>query len=118
MSNPEQTMRKLIVLWGLLTVLCCPAFAETSLPERERLEVGNALSWQAVIPASANSPGRFGAHYKTRVVIFNPTSRDYSIVARLYGANGLISREDIAINSGQYIVWDRFSTTPEEARSG
>ena len=70
--------------------------------------MGNALSWQAVIPASANSPGRFGAHYKTRVAIFNPTSRDYSIVARLYGTNGLISREDIAINSGRYIVWDNF----------
>ena len=101
-------MKNLVICWGLLMVLCWPAFAETILPERERMEVGNALFWQSVIPAVANAPGRFGAHYKTRVVIFNPTSRDYSIAARLYGTNGLISRKDIAIDSGKYLVWDNF----------
>ena len=101
-------MKNLIVCWGLLTVLCCPAFAETILPERQRLEVAGSLSRFGVIPASANSPGRFGAHYKTRVVIFNPTSRNYSITALLYGTNGPISTNAIPIESGEYIVWDNF----------
>ena len=72
MSRPEQTLMRLVACWGAVIVLCLPALAETSIPDRERMEVGNALCWQAVIPATANSPGRFGAHYKTRVVIFNP----------------------------------------------
>ena len=101
-------MKNLSVCWGLLMVLCWPAFAETILPERERMEVAGSLSQGAVIPATANSPGRFGAYYKTRVVIFNPTSRDYSITARLFGTNGPISRKDIAIDSGEYRVWDNF----------
>ena len=72
------------------------------------MEAGDALSWQAVIPAAANNPGRFGSHFKTRVVIFNPTSSDYAITARLYGTNGFISRKAIAIDSGEYVVWDNF----------
>ena len=72
------------------------------------MEVGNVLSWKAVIPAAANNPGRFGSHFKTRVVIFNPTSRDYAITARLYGRNGLISRKAIAIESDEYLVWENF----------
>ena len=108
MTRVEQAIKKLIGCWGAVIVLCLSVFAETAIPDRERLEVGNALFWQSVIPATANSPGRFGAHYKTRVVIFNPTSRDYSIAARLYGGNGPISRRDISIDSGQYLVWDNF----------
>ena len=72
------------------------------------MAVANVLSWQAVIPAAANNPGRFGSHFKTRVVIFNPTSHDYAITARLYGRNGLISRKAIAIDSDEYRVWDNF----------
>ena len=101
-------MKKLVACWTVVLVLCWPAFCETSLPDRDRMEVGNALFWQGVIPAASNAPGRFGAHYKTRVVIFNPTSRDYSIAARLYGVNGPISRNDISIDAGQYLVWDNF----------
>ena len=108
MTRVEQAIRKLIGCWAAVIVLCLPVFAETAIPDRERMEVGNALFWQSVIPATANSPGRFGAHYKTRVVIFNPTSRDYTITARLYGTNGPIRRSEIPIDSGQYLVWDNF----------
>ena len=109
MSRPEQTLMRLVACWGAVIVLCLPALAETSIPDRERMEVGNALFWQAVIPATANSPGRFGAHYKTRVVIFNPTSRDYTITARLYDSNGPARRSEIRIDSGQVPRLEQFS---------
>lgn len=85
---------------------CAPAFAETLIPERERREITGF--WSGFIPAAANASGRFGAHYKTRVVIFNTTLRDYSIAARLYGTNGFVSRKDIPIDSGEFLTWDNF----------
>ena len=71
------------------------------------MDVGD-LYWESVIPTAANNPGRFGAHYKTRVVIFNPTERDYSITARLYDGTGLVRREEIQIDANRYYVWDNF----------
>ena len=108
MSRRDQAMKRVVACCGLLTVLCWPAFADTPIPDREKMEVANAQFWQNVIPVASNAPGRFGAHYKTRVVIFNPTSRDYTITARLYGANGPVSRKDISIDSGRYLFWDNF----------
>ena len=118
MSRPEQTLMRLVASWGAMIGLCLPAFAETSIPDRERMEVGNALSWQAVIPATANSPGRFGAHYKTRVVIFNPTSRDYTITARFYNDTGPARRSEIQIDAGEYLVWDNFLEEIFDYRGG
>ena len=118
MSRPEQTLMRLVASWGAVIGLCLPAFAETSIPDRERMEVGNALFWQAVIPATANSPGRFGAHYKTRVVIFNPTSRDYTITARFYDATGPARRSEIQIDAGEYLVWDNFLEEIFDYRGG
>ena len=81
---------------------------ESSLPDREKMEVGGSSFWQSVIPVAANSPGRFGAHFKTRVVISNPTTRDYSIAAHLYGKDGPIRQVRIPINAEKYYVWDNF----------
>ena len=118
MSRPEQALMRLVACLGAVIGLCLPAFAETSIPDRERMEVGNALSWQAVIPATANSPGRFGAHYKTRVVIFNPTSRDYTITARFYNDTGPARRSEIQIDAGEYLVWDNFLEEIFDYRGG
>ena len=102
-------MKTLVAYWILLASLCVPAFSETSIPARDRMPVAGALNHVALIPVAANSPGRFGAHYKTRVVIFNPTSRDYSITARLFGRNGPAgSSATIPINPGQYLAWENF----------
>ena len=100
-------MKILIAAWGLSMGLCLPAFAETSLPHREKRHVGD-LDSDSVIPVAANSPGRFGAHFKTRVVIFNPTSRDYRITARLYDGRGLAGTQEISMDARQYSVWDNF----------
>ena len=108
MPKLKYAVKKLIACWGLLMVLGLPAIAETPVPEREKMEVGNALLRHAVIPVAANNPGRFGAHYKTRVVIFNPTSRDYSITALLYGREGPLLQNAISMNAGEYLVSDNF----------
>ena len=100
-------MKCLIACWGLLIALCVPAFTETPLPDRGKREVGD-LDSQSVIPVAANSPGRFGAHFKTRVVIFNPTDRDYFISAFLYDRTGQARSKDISMAAYEYRVWDNF----------
>ena len=117
MSRLEQTTKRLGACWGAVIVLCLPAFAETPIPDRERMDVGD-LYRQSVIPTAANNPGRFGAHYKTRVVIFNPTERDYSITARLYDGTGLVRREEIQIDANRYYVWDNFLEDVFDYRGG
>ena len=102
-------MKDLVTCWVLLAFSWLPGFAETSSPEWDGRGIANALNHVALIPVAANSPGRFGAHYKTRVVIFNPTSRGYSITARLFGRNGPAgSPATIPINPGQYLAWENF----------
>ena len=117
MSRLEQTTKRLGACWGAVIVLCLPAIAETPIPDRERMDVGD-LYRQSVIPTAANNPGRFGAHYKTRVVIFNPTERDYSITARLYDGTGLVGREEIQIDANRYYVWDNFLEDVFDYRGG
>ena len=108
MPKLKYAVKKLIACWGLLMVLGLPAFAETPVPEREKMEVGNALLRHAVIPAAANNPGRFGAHYKTRVVIFNPTEGAVSITATLFDHNGPIGQNEIPVEANRFQVWDNF----------
>ena len=108
MSGLDQATNKLTVCWVLPIALSLPCFAETPIPDQEELEVGNSLFWQAVIPAAANNPGRFGAHFKTRVVIFNPSERSYTITARLFGTYGSLLQNDIPITPGGYRFWDNF----------
>ena len=102
----RQAVKRLVVYGAAVIALCLPAWSET-LIDVEKREVGT-LFRQAVIPVAANSPGRFGAHYKTRVVIFNPTSRDYSITAVLYGGNGEVSRRVISMDANSYRGYDNF----------
>ena len=117
MSNLEQTTKRLVACWGAVMVLCLLAFAESSTPDREKREVGD-LYRESIIPAAANNPGRFGAHFKTRVVIFNPTSRHYYIAARLYDRYGLVVRADIPMDANTYRVWDNFLEEVFDYRGG
>ena len=43
MPKLKYAVKTLIACWGLLMVLGLPAFAETPIAERERMEVANAL---------------------------------------------------------------------------
>jgi len=109
---------RLIAWFGAVILLTCSALAEMTPPEKDALEVlGSQARW-AVIPAAANAPGRFGAHYKTRVVLFNPTPDDFSVTAVLSGPNGPVRRLSIPIGSGEYLVFDNFLEEVFEYRGG
>ena len=108
MSRLKQSVNKLIACWGLPVVLVLPAFGESPIAETEKREVWNALNPAGFIPVAANNPGRFGAHFKTRVVLFNSTASDYSITAVLFGTNGAVSRIEMPIIAQEYRVWDNF----------
>lgn len=107
MSPWQPAMKPLIACWGLLIALCVPVFTETSLPDKEKRKVGD-LDSDSVIPVAANSPGRFGAYFKTRVVILNPTDRDYVITATLYDRTGEAGTRDVSMDAFQYRVWNNF----------
>ncbi len=90
-----------------MLALSLPAFAEIPVPDWEKRKVGD-LNDSAVIPVAANNAGRFGAHFKTRVVIFNPTDRAYSINAILFDGTGRASEKEISMGVNVYRVWDNF----------
>ena len=104
-------MRTLIVSFLAVLILAVPVFSESPHLEREIRNVFGGLtrSRSAVIPVAANAAGRFGAHFKTRVVIFNPSSHDYDITTVLFNQNGRVgSAKKFPIKSGQYRIFDNF----------
>ena len=97
-------MKHLIACCALLIHLGTLAFAETSIPERDVNELGFARATSfAVIPTAT-----YVARFKTRVVLGNLTSHEYSITATLYGPNGLVSQKIISMPATYYRGWDNF----------
>ncbi len=104
-------MKTLIVCILAVLILAVPSISESPHLEREIFNVGGGLtrSRTTIIPVAANAPGRFGTHFKTRVVIFNPTLHDYDITTYLFSQNGRVgSAKKFAIKSGQYRIFDNF----------
>ena len=62
---------------------------------------------QWVIPTMANSPGRFGAYYRTKVILSNFDS-DLDLTIRLYGSGGLVARRNRSIEANYYWTWNNF----------
>ena len=97
-------MKHLIACCALLVHLGTPALAETPVSEPDVNALGNARpASHAVIPTAAHVKS-----FRTRVVIANLTSHEYSITATLYGPNGLVGREIIAMPATHYRGWDNF----------
>jgi len=65
-------------------------------------------SGTVVIPTAANTAGRGGRFYKTRVVIHNLTDRSYGIAVLLYGREGFIRQKTLRLIPRGYYVWDNF----------
>lgn len=65
----------------------------------------NLTHW--VIPTMANSPGRFGAYYRTKVILTNYDA-DLDLAVSLYGPNGLVDRRTYSIDARHYRVWGNF----------
>lgn len=98
------------ILFGALSLcLGLPALAEGPALERTKNALGLPLATPfAVIPTLANTPGRFGAYFKTRVVIHNLTDNSYSLDALLCGPSGIVARQSISLSANQYRSYDNF----------
>ncbi len=97
-------MKHLIACCALLIQLGMLAFAETAVSERDVNALGYARPTSlAVIPTAAHVKS-----FRTRVVIGNLTSHEYSITATLYGPNGLVSQKIISMPETHYRGWDNF----------
>jgi hypothetical protein len=82
-----------LTIWMVLSVEGLLA-AGNNLPEVHRLQVSDPYH---LVPVMANNPGQFGAVFKTRVSILNPTSFSYPIFVNLYGPNGRVGTRTINI---------------------
>ena len=60
-----------------------------------------------VIPTMANSPGRFGAYYRTKVILRNFDS-DLDLTIRLYGPGGPVAWRHRPIKANYYRTWNNF----------
>lgn len=67
--------------------------------------------WRVTVPVMTNTPGQFGAYFKSRVSIFNPTIYAYPIDVALYRSDGVIKRATINMSAGQVRNFDNFLET-------
>ena len=65
----------------------------------------NLTQW--VIPTMANSPGRHGAYYRTKVILSNFDS-DLDLTIRLYGPGGAVAWRHRSIEANYYRTWNNF----------
>ena len=63
------------------------------------------------VPTMANAQGQFGAFFKTRLAMFNPTTFSFVVAARLFNQNGLADTRQIDLPANSYKVWDDFLGT-------
>ena len=65
-----------------------------------------------VIPTSANTPGRYGGVYKTKVILSHP-NRDVEVEvkASLYGKKGLVAQETLSLKPNAYYTYGNFLGT-------
>lgn len=102
-------MRKPIACCLGLLLASLTVQAEHPPIQRVARELGFAVAAPlAIIPTSANSPGRHGAFYKTRVVIHNVTEHSYNVQAILCGPGGRQDPKVIPMEPHGYKAWDNF----------
>ena len=61
-----------------------------------------------VVPTMASAPGQFGAYFKTKVAVCNPTDRSYTIFVTLYNAEGKVKQVSLPMSPSQTKYWDDF----------
>lgn len=77
----------------------------TTPPQVEAPAPVSLTRW--IIPTMANSPGRGGAYYRTKVVL-NTFDDDLDLVVSLYGPNGFVSRGTYLMKASRYRTWPNF----------
>lgn len=91
--------------FALLAVLSTPIAARPLRPPTPT--VVGAVS-HLLLPTSANVNGQFGALFKTKVSLFNPTAYAYTIRAGLSTRDGEVAVTYISIQSGETRTFDNF----------
>jgi len=91
--------------FALLAVISTPLGARPLRPPTPT--VAAAVS-HLLLPTSANVNGQFGAFFRTKVSIFNPTTFAYTIRAGLSTRDGEVAVSSILIQSGETRTFDNF----------
>jgi hypothetical protein len=63
------------------------------------------------VPTMANVQGQFGAFFKTRLAMFNPTTFSFIVAARLFNEGGAVETRQIDLPANSFKVWDDFLGT-------
>ena len=93
----------------LIHLLSQSPLAETPHHERVTRPLGFPQALPIiVIPTAVNTPGRFGAYYKTRVTLGNMAGTDLVLQAIVSGPRGIVRDKFIELKANQYRVWDNF----------
>jgi hypothetical protein len=91
--------------FALLAVLSTPLGARPLRPPTPTV-VGSVS--HLLLPTSANVNGQFGALFRTKVSIFNPTTYAYTIRAGLSTRDGEAAVSSISMQSGETRTFDNF----------
>jgi len=92
-----------VVLW--VVAVNASFSARLSGPQVQKL--GAADSYH-LVPVMANNPGQFGAFFKTRVSILNPTDFSYPVYVNLYDQGGKVGTRTISILAHESKNYDNF----------
>ena len=96
---------KRILIPFLLGLLVLGAFSVESKPPKRKSSFASSF---VVVPVMANIPGLFGAVWKTKVSILNPTDFSYPIQAILYDKTGKVGDITLMMSLGQIRNYDNF----------
>ena len=115
MNNRNVYSRKLVLSpVALATILLIHLFSQSPLAETPHQgTVTRPLGFPqalpiVVIPTAVNTPGRFGAYYKTKVLLANMAETDLVLQAILSGPRGIVKDKLIQLRANEYRVWDNF----------
>lgn len=89
----------------VLAFFCLKVFPVEIQPPRQKASQAFPI---IVVPVMANNPGAFGAFFKTRVAIVNPTLFSYPIEVTLYNSAGPVTKATLNIEAGQVKNYENF----------
>lgn len=98
-------MRRLVGMIFCIAIHANHNLAAGLAPDLHRLQAADSYH---VVPVMANTPGQFGAFFKTRVSILNPTSFAYSIYVNLYSQSGKVGTRTINVKAHEAKNYDNF----------
>ena len=101
----NRAVRVFLVMVTLVSVHTVAAMAEEFAPPKQSLATASPI---ITIPVMANTPGALGGVFKTKVVLFNPTSFAFPIEASLYGPNGFVKKATVDVTAGQIRNYPNF----------